>query len=103
MRLSAGDLGLLVLNGLIVRRIAVIGRTAVEVIGSGDVVRACSPRQSIAWSYFLNGALRTMVTRAGDPLAVKESHTADYQESGDTPRRSGRHDVVRAGSIGAKW
>jgi CRP/FNR family cyclic AMP-dependent transcriptional regulator len=39
VRLRAGDLGLLILDGLIIRRTDVMGRTGVELVGAGDVAR----------------------------------------------------------------
>jgi CRP/FNR family transcriptional regulator, cyclic AMP receptor protein len=42
LRLGPGDLGFLVLDGLIVRRTEVAGRTGVELLGPGDIARPWS-------------------------------------------------------------
>ena len=39
VRLHPGDLGLLVLEGLVLRRLEVMGRQGVELLGDGDVLR----------------------------------------------------------------
>lgn len=43
VRLGAGDLGLLIVNGLIIRRTEVIGRSGVELLGAGDIARPWRP------------------------------------------------------------
>jgi len=40
--LRSGDLGLLILDGLVLRQVEVVGRSAVELVGSGDIVRPWS-------------------------------------------------------------
>jgi CRP/FNR family cyclic AMP-dependent transcriptional regulator len=42
VRLRADDVALLVLDGLIIRRVEVVGRTGIELIGAGDVLRPWS-------------------------------------------------------------
>jgi hypothetical protein len=52
LRVGAGDLGFVVLDGLIVRPTEVAGRTGVELLGTGDIARpgpqlrtrSCPPR-----------------------------------------------------------
>lgn len=45
VRLRTDDVALLVLDGLIIRRVEVIGRTGIELIGAGDVLRPWSAHE----------------------------------------------------------
>jgi CRP/FNR family transcriptional regulator, cyclic AMP receptor protein len=73
---SNGDLGLLVIDGLLTRNLELLGRTTMELIGGGDVLRPwddsmqyTSVPQSVSWTVYLPTQVARLDQRFAERIA----------------------------------